>query len=702
MADPSKQLDPSVPAPAEAKVLENVTLEDQTLLLLAGLMEGGQEDEDTCKELNSLTKLLNDDSSDETRSSKPHKPLYELIDSDSVDTILGYLDMRQPPTVRGHATLTTSAYLKASGEKGVELLTEFFNARVGKATYDDFIIAFSVAASLFPVVPDVIATLFLSEGFIVSLGPLMKRKWKSKKVEKAALEMLNAACMNTLCREAIKKYCSEWLDEIVTDVPPTPVDVSSPERQHVVEDGSTQQRIHSEQVRNLAAVVLAKLQAVPSAPSAGEEERIQPATTSIEELSDMFRTMLAKNTTEQSSIEGLAYASLQPKVKERLASDESFLKTLIKALGDAPAKSPATYGALSILLNLTTYIPALTEEQKRMSQLKAYANASKSSKPDPLNDDEHVSKRCQAVFEAGVIPILVTHSQHGSTASLMLVVSIVFSLSKTSKIRGQMAQQGAIKLLLHAFSVFPSDNVPARRTAAHALARILISTNPVHVFGGSNPIPMTSAIRPLLLLLHDDPATEHRDLLPVFESLLALTNLASTDDTARNPIIRLGFPRIEELLLSNNKLVTRATVELICNLMQAPGGVAKFADGGKQASHRMHILLALTDSEDFETRRAAGGAMASLTEWDTAVNAILERDRGVTLLLSLCKEDQEELRHRGVVCILNVLTAPGKVGEWGVKKVKEEGGADALKECLRKSRSQEVLEITVEALKKLL
>jgi hypothetical protein len=260
MASPSHQLDPSVPATADAIQGQNVTLEDQTLLLLAGLMEGGQEDEDTCKELSSLAKLLNDDSTEDTRSSKPHKPLYELIDADSVDTILGYLDMRQPPTIRGHATLTTSAYLKSSGNKGVELLSEFFNSRVRKATYDDFIIAFSVAASLFPVVPDVIATLFLSEGFIVSLGPLMKRKWKSKKVEQAALEMLNAACMHTQCREAIKKYCAEWLDEIVNDVPPSPVDVSSPERHHVVEDGSIQQRIHSEQVRNLAAVVLAKLQ----------------------------------------------------------------------------------------------------------------------------------------------------------------------------------------------------------------------------------------------------------------------------------------------------------------------------------------------------------------------------------------------------------------------------------------------------------
>lgn len=413
--------------------------------------------------------------------------------------------------------------------------------------------------------------------------------------------------------------------------------------------------------------------------------------------------MLANNPGEQSSIEGLAYASLQPVVKEKLAGDSKFLESLIQALKEAPAKSPTTYGALTIFVNLTTYMPTLSEEQKRLTQLKAYANASKTGiKAEPLNDDEHVAKRCYAVFKAGVIPILVTHSQHGSTASLTLVVSIIFALAKTTKIRGQIAQQGGVKLLLHAYNAFPSDVITPRRTTAHALARILITTNPSHVFGGSTPLPLTSAVRPLLSLLADDPTVQNRDLLPVFESLLALTNLASTDDTARNPIIRLAFPQIEELLLSNNKMVTRATVELICNLMLSPECVAKFADGGKQASHRMHLLLALADSEDFETRRAAGGALASLTEWDTAVNAILERDRGVGILLALCREDAEEIRHRGVVCIVNVLTAPGKVGEWGIKKVKEEKGVETLEGCLKKSRSQDVLEITVEALKKLL
>lgn len=257
---PDFDADHKISAPSGVNPSPNTSIEDQTILLLARLMEGGQEDEDTCKELNKLTKMLDDDASESTRSSEPHKPIDELLDTDCVETILGYLDMRQAPIVRGHATLTTSAYLKAAGDKGVKELSSFFHLTVGKGTYDDFILAFSVAAALFPVVPDVIAELFLKEGFVVSLGPLMKRKWKSKKVEQAALEMLNAACMHSACRESIKKYCTEWLDEIVNDVPPTSLDVSSPERHHVAEDGAIQQRIHSPEVRNLAAVVLAKLQ----------------------------------------------------------------------------------------------------------------------------------------------------------------------------------------------------------------------------------------------------------------------------------------------------------------------------------------------------------------------------------------------------------------------------------------------------------
>lgn len=134
----------------------------------------------------------------------------------------------------------------------------------------------------------------------------------------------------------------------------------------------------------------------PIAPesSANNEERIQSASTSIEELSDMFTNMLSTSSTvdHQNSIEGLAYASLRSQVKEKLAFNKAFLKALIKTLESSPAKSPAMYGGLTILVNLTTYQPVMSEEQQKMSQLKAYANARKPDiKPDPYDTLFHLA-----------------------------------------------------------------------------------------------------------------------------------------------------------------------------------------------------------------------------------------------------------------------------------------------------------------------
>jgi protein unc-45 len=252
--------DAGMPLSGKDTDISNVSLEDQVMLTLARLMEGGQEDEDTCRNLDSLTKILSDESDNLLPGRQALPPLHELVDADCFDTILGFLDMRNGATVRGHATLTVSAFLKASEQKGIEYLSAFFKPHVSKGTYDDFLIAFSVAACIFPIAPSISADLFLSEGFVNSLGSLMRRKWKSRKVEQACLEMLNAACMNAACREAIQKYCTEWLEEIVAE---KPQDVVGNAGDGV--DESQQRRVHSEVVRNLAAVILAKLSVSPEA-----------------------------------------------------------------------------------------------------------------------------------------------------------------------------------------------------------------------------------------------------------------------------------------------------------------------------------------------------------------------------------------------------------------------------------------------------
>lgn len=228
----------------------------QAQLILARLMEGGQEDDDTCRELDRLTKLLDEDFANKDKK----QSICEVIDDVCVDTIFGYLDMRQPDSVRYHATLTASSYLKAATDKANDALKKFFFDRVERGTYDDYIVAFCVAASMFPIAPDITANMFLSEGFLPSLDPLMRRKWKSRKVETACLEMLNTASMNVQCRGAILKYCADWLEEVVDQDPDElakAVYTADPEVH--VSEGSIALRKHSQSVRNLAAVILAKL-----------------------------------------------------------------------------------------------------------------------------------------------------------------------------------------------------------------------------------------------------------------------------------------------------------------------------------------------------------------------------------------------------------------------------------------------------------
>lgn len=151
-------------------------------------------------------------------------------------------------------------------------------------------------------------------------------------------------------------------------------------------------------------------------------------------------------------------------------------------------------------------------------------------------------------------------------------------------------------------------------------------------------------------------------------------------------------------------MVVRAATELLCNLLQSPLAREKYCNGSKQGAQRVKILLALVDAEDQATRSAAGGALAGITEIEGGCAAVLGMDegKGVKMLLGLCEEEDEGLRHRGVVCVLNLLMGEGELGRRGAKVVRERGGMEVLKECVKKSRSQEVVDLAVEALKVLM
>ncbi|MCJ1438531.1 hypothetical protein MMC27_007921 [Xylographa pallens] len=674
------------PAAWSTEMLRDAGEQDVFRLFMAKLLESGNDHNG--RALKGIARLLATDAA----------KLYTIIDEDSFDAMLASLDDRLSLDIRSQATLATAKYLEVSKEAGQEQLSRFITTRIGNHSSDDLIVAFSAAAAVFPLVPIMASSLFLSEGFVPSLVSLLEKETKSQKVEQAALDMLSAACIDGGCREAICKHCLRWL--------------------HLVVNTGDNHR------RGQAAVILAKVKSTNAFGKASQPG--QESKNDIADVVPMFQAMLLDggDTDRKNSIEGLAYASMQAKVKEEIAINTGLLNRLthvqdISPLvgsrtkkaerfpsGQDPMTSSISFGTLTILDNLTRYLPQLSEQQKRMSELKAYANAAPgTTHSDPLDDDDHVSDRCKFVLRAKVVPYMVNlekvHKPKGlSPSSLAIMARILLSLSRTPSSRGELVQQGAVNLLR---SIYETNSLerPGKGLAAHALARILISIDPQLVVKNRTAKSTVEIVRSLLRNPDADSSDGPRDLLPEFEGLLALTNLASDPLLdAGTQIVQSIFDKIEELMLSSTPLLQRAATELLCNLMTCPSGLQKLADGSKAACRRLHIVLALADAEDVATRQAAAGALAMLTEWfEVVVKAILDRERGVRILLTLCEDDDKGCVHRGVVCIQNMLTSEGVVGKRACEDIRALNGIAILRRVLvTRKGDKAIVESSIKAL----
>ncbi|KAF1817274.1 ARM repeat-containing protein [Eremomyces bilateralis CBS 781.70] len=569
-------------------------IRDAFQLALASLMEAGVDYPDRAMKL--IANLL---------SYEAHH-LHGLIDADGFDVILSALDIRLPTRIKKYATLATAKLLESSPDSAKVLISNYVTWRVRKPTADGLIVAFSAAAAVFPMEPTNAAALFLADGFLPAFVHIVQEK-RSNRVEQAALDLLSVACMDKGCREGIAKYCKLWLWE-------------------VVEANVDARR------SNLAALILVKIANESSLKSGGE----------LDDLIKKFKATIVSPDQPGvvDAIEALAFASLNPQVKEDLTNDKEFLKMLIAKLG-GPGQGikPAHFGGVSILENITAYPPPLTEEQKKISELKAYANSSKPTEASPLESNEKVTVRCRTVLDAEAVPLLNTISKGASPAVLLRITKIFLSLSKEQRHRGVLAQQGAVKQLLTIHATItaaqrakspPSTTNPhdILHTAAHAVARILISVDPHH-------------IDPLLLF---------------------------------NP----------------QPLLVRAATELVCNLMASSVGVALFVDDSRDARTRLRVIIALTDADDLPTRMAAGGALAMITEWEPGVEAVLEQENGVRRIVGMCGDESEEVGIRGLACVGNLAQAPGAMGERGRKRLMEEKALEAVQGIEKEGRGKDV------------
>ncbi|KAG8947869.1 hypothetical protein FRC04_010227 [Tulasnella sp. 424] len=468
------------------------------------------------------------------------------------------------------------------------------------------------------------------------------------------------------------------------------------------------------------------------------------------------------------AVEGLAYSSMDSNVKESLSVDTAFLTRLFSLVpppkrhqtGAKPtvnvtseslppeekASVALLYGICVIVLNLVAFRPKLSEEEKQVDRLKRMtkegartggklADPDGKEAEDQLATDDAVKRRCKRVLKAGVVSALVSMSHRKESEGIRRALGRIFlSLVEDKENRGKIVQGGGVKALQRMIeasftslkdspapptpkkppskfdsTVAGGSSPPAKSLdpqdlpAIQALAKLSITASPILLFGPDASSSL-DAVHPLSHLLLNPSST----LLQKFESLMALTNLASLGPlvasrvaTHKEPGLGTVLNKTETLLLDDNTMVRRAATELLCNLVasdtvwerytgEKPDGTRSkpSEEGDKAFVSRLRILLAMADVEDAQTRLAASGALAMLANapdvsrlllgkmengaekvFGVLIDLIAPAEEGrsgdeedgddddeTNLLAPTTPEIQSQLAYRGVVCTRTLLT----------------------------------------------
>jgi myosin-1 len=440
------------------------------------------------------------------------------------------------------------------------------------------------------------------------------------------------------------------------------------------------------------------------------------------------------------AVEGLAYMSVEPSVKEDLSKDSPFLKKLFSFIParrssstppDAPNHS-LIYGILSIIYHLSVYRPPISPDQEQVMKLRRMTKPGATSSHDPegknsdaLEDEPHVRERGRNLVKNGALNVLATAIRLADSDGIRLTVGrILLNLSVDKENRGKILQTGGARTLAEIIrrSLSSSKIPPARQPEVdvsilepiQALTKLAITSSPTQVFG-PDPGAIYDAIRPFAILLTHPESS----LLQRFEAIMAFTNLSSHGVEAASRVAQADglLTKIEFLMLEDHVLIRRAATELTCNLVAGSDSVFKRYSDGNAAKSRLHVLVALSDVEDLPTRLAASGALASLTSSPDACRSLFELEcdhrRVLPILTTLIDpsfgSDEPHIRaspdpgmaHRGVVCIRNLFI---NLEPTSRERLKEETDLTSILNGLitvtrDKAGNAEILQPTAEALK---
>ena len=308
-------------------------------------------------------------------------------------------------------------------------------------------------------------------------------------------------------------------------------------------------------VRASAAVTLAKLNALDFDASSDKGMMV---------LSSVVGLLSKKASVEEhkKGVEAISFVITDAEVKMMLTTGKGvpLLEELIQLASreKSTAKEPYAFGLAFIFENLT-----MSEDDKKKEKLREMEvtaeqweqfeklTKSQTRKSGQIDPAENVNFRIQAFVDAEGVSGLRSLVVNGGSEKVCESVSRAFcNLASVQAVRGKMLAQGAAKALYRLTST-GSNN--CKRFAAHALARILITTDP-HVLKDND---IMDAIGPMVYQVrHSD------EELVVFECCMALTNIATVSLEAKQKLVKCNaIPAFEYAQYSENLLVRRAATE---------------------------------------------------------------------------------------------------------------------------------------------
>ncbi|KAI9917576.1 hypothetical protein PsorP6_012593 [Peronosclerospora sorghi] len=431
--------------------------------------------------------------------------------------------------------------------------------------------------------------------------------------------------------------------------------------------------------------VLANAEAVESKHRAEEETNHSKN----EQVGQNARTLLYWSgvSPKERGIEALSYLITYTPVKDAFVKHAGavasvfrveFPSTTVSSSGTQASssfRSNVYYGIGYILHHVLTSEAALKRKQMEGMEMTPdqYEELQKALKQKSVLDDGDTPERVEArvtqlASSRDVLTTLVQLLKLLTTKSENIMEMATLSAlhaADVPSVRGNLVQcgvfQALIPLALHHHAVSKkkggkavktpsqSHGTKISKTAGQAMAKILISTNP-HLIPSSS---LFSSIRPLLDLCKGD-----QQLLQ-FEALMALTNIASVSDETKARIVGepQGLSTLQYLQFSEHELVRRAATEAICNLLPNEKVIQQIFLNEERVRLWIAFASLQDEPEAFETARAAGGALAMVSQVPH-VSWVLMRQGGLQAFLSIIQEGKhDETLHRALFALQNMLEA---------------------------------------------